>query len=77
VVDSLVLSCELNTLNMDRTYVIELEIIFERRTADIADFAPDWHFYRLFFQNRGLKLMSNRRHIGTMFRHHVLVGLVR
>ena len=57
-----------------RTYLVELIIVFERRTAYIADFVPDWHF-RLIFNDRCSELVLHRRHVGTMFRDHVLDGL--
>jgi hypothetical protein len=58
------------------TYLVELIIVFECRTAYIADFIPDWHIYRLGFNNCS-ELMLHRRHVGTMFSHHVLDVLMK
>ena len=57
-----------------RTYLVELIIVFERRTAYIADFVPDWHF-RLISNDRCSELVLHGRHVGTMFRDHVLDDL--
>ena len=53
------------------TYLVELIIVFEGRTAYIADFVPDWHF-RFIFNDRCSELVLDRRHVRTMFRDHVL-----
>jgi len=55
-----------------RTYLIELIVVFECRTAYVTDFIPDWHIHRLFLEDRYSELVLHRRHVGTMFSHHVL-----
>ena len=59
------------------TYLVELIIVLERRIAYIADFIPDWHIYRLGFNNRCSEMMLHRGHVGTMFRYHVLNVLTK
>lgn len=50
-----------------RTYLIELIVIFECRTAYVAE-----SFHRLFLEDRYSELVLHRRHVGTMLSHHVL-----
>jgi hypothetical protein len=58
-----------------RTYLIELVIVLECSAAYAADFIPDWHLYWLGFEDRCSNFVLYRRHVGTMFRDHVLYGL--
>ena len=76
VMDALVLPSQL-LVGERRTYLIELIIVFECRTAYIADFIPDWHIHRLVFNDRCSELMLDRRHVRTMFSHHVLDVLIK